>query len=84
MYAQEACVKESLVAAHELLECYEAFSVSPPPLAPLVIHKAVCRLVWAHGLQAVRKAQDAIGVAHPVVNDLFHLIVRCRVHGFDR
>lgn len=31
----------------------------------------------------VRDAQDAIGVAHEVINGLFHQIVRTRVHGFD-
>mmetsp|Transcript_32786 Transcript_32786/g.74757 ORF Transcript_32786/g.74757 Transcript_32786/m.74757 type:complete len:191 (-) Transcript_32786:40-612(-) len=82
MYASEGCIKETLVAVHELLECYESFRAPHPPPAPQQAVHAIASLVGAHGLQKVRDAQDAIAPPHPTVNDLFHLAVRARWHGF--
>lgn len=31
MYANEGCLKETLLAAHELLDCYEAYKAHPAP-----------------------------------------------------
>jgi len=82
MYAEEGCLKETLVAAHEFIDCYDIYGASPVPPAPVQVRRAIFLLVSTHGLQKVRDAQDSIGVAHPVINDLFHFIVRSRVHGF--
>jgi hypothetical protein len=32
----------------------------------------------------VRDVQDSLGKAHPILNDLFHLAVRAKIHGFTR
>jgi len=69
LYSSEQCLKETLVAAHEFLECYPQFRLETPPPAPAEVRKAIFSVVAVSGLQKVRDAQDAIGVAHPAINE---------------
>jgi len=46
MYSQEACLKETLVATHEFLDCFEAYAATPSP--PVLMRKYVSKYTCRH------------------------------------
>ena len=60
--------------------------VFPPSLGMGAGRRGARRSLLTKGCggRQVRDVQESLGKVHPVINDLFHLCVRAKIHGFTR